>query len=137
MKYFWIFTIIVFFGKLSAQKDTLHLYQIYNSFSNQGKAEWTAFENNWNYFTYSDLKTKQHIKQLDCKSCENFFAELYIEITEEGKLATVKFLKGKKCGVVIDDALLKKQFEEGLRNKLFTHVKNKMFKVKLGQVLKC
>ncbi len=137
MKYFWIFILIIFANKISAQKDTLHLYQLYSSFSDQGKAEWTAFENNWNYFSYSELKNKQHIKTLNCKNCESFFAELYIEINNEGMLSAIKFLKGKKCGIEIADEKLKDQFILSLKNKTFTYLKNKAFIVKLGHVLKC
>ena len=68
MKNFWIF--LLFSCALSlnvkstfGQSDTLHLYQSYHSFSNEEKAEWTAFENNWNYVEYTELKQKHKIKK--------------------------------------------------------------------------
>lgn len=137
MKYFWSFLLIILTGISFAQQDTLQLYQTYTSFSNEAKAEWTAFENNWNYFSYAELKKQQHIKNLNCDNCESFFADLYLEIDHEGKITTIKFVKGKRCGVLIEDNFLKAQFESTLKKQHFTHLKNKAFIARFGHVLKC
>lgn len=137
MKYFWSFLLVIFTNVFFAQQDTLKLYQTYTSFSNEAKAEWTAFENNWNYFSYAGLKKQQRIKNLNCSNCESFFADLYLEINDEGKLSTVKFMKGKRCGLAIADKLLKEQFESTLKKQSFTHLKNKAFIARFGHALKC
>lgn len=142
MKYFWIFYLFVSLGllkinKLHAQRDTLSLYQIYHTFSNSEKAEWTAFENNWNYFDYAEIKKAFNIKTLNCKNCESFYADIYIEINNEGQLSTVKFLKGKKCGILCDDNFLVSQFEHSLKKQGFTSLKNKRFIARFGHILKC
>lgn len=137
MKYFWSFSLIVLTTISFAQQDTLKLYQTYPSFSNEAKAEWTAFENNWNYFSYAELKKQQHIKSLNCSNCESFFADLYLEIDHEGKLTAIKFIKGKRCGSPIEDDLLKTQFESTLKRHSFTHLKNKTFIARFGHALKC
>ena len=72
MKFFWIFIFNIYFSllvknTLEAQTDTVHLHQVYPSFSNEGKAEWTAFENNWNYFEYTEIKKEWKVKTLNCK----------------------------------------------------------------------
>lgn len=137
MKYFWSFLLIILTSASFGQQDTLRLYQTYTSFSNEAKAEWTAFENNWNYFSYAQLKKQQHIKGLSCSNCENFFADLYLEIDHEGKVSAIKFIKGKRCGLAIEDALLKTQFESTLKKQRFTHLKNKTFIARFGHALKC
>jgi hypothetical protein len=137
MKYFWIFTALILTKTAFAQSDTLRLYQTYTSFSNEAKAEWTAFENNWNYFSYTELKKQQHIKTLNCSNCESFFADLYLEINNEGNIITIKFIKGNRCGVLIEDPLLKTQFESTLKKQTFTHLKNKAFIARFGHILKC
>ena len=141
MKYFWIFilhTLSVFFSlKLKAQQDTVHLYQIYNTFSNEEKAEWTAFENNWNYFEYSEIKKVFNVKKLNCKNCESFYADVYIEIDENGNLAYTKFLKGKKCGIEYNDELFKAKFENSIQKQQFKKLKNKQFIARFGHILKC
>jgi hypothetical protein len=137
MKYFWSFLLVILTKLSFAQQDTLQLYQTYTSFSNEAKAEWTAFENNWNYFSYAELKKQQHIKNLNCNNCESFFADLYLEIDAEGKIITVKFLKGKRCGLAIDDKLLEAQFESTLKKQQFSYLKNKAFIARFGHALKC
>lgn len=141
MKYFWIYIIyslsLFFSNKLNAQKDTVHLYQIYHSFSDSEKAEWTAFENNWYYFEYSEINKIFKVKELNCKNCESFYADLYIEVDENGYLSSVKFLKGKKCGIECNDELFKTKFENSLINRQFKAIKNKRFKARFGHVLKC
>ncbi len=137
MKYFWSFLLLISTNVFFAQQDTLRLYQSYTSFSNEAKAEWTAFENNWNYFSYTELKKQQHIKNLNCSNCESFFADLYLEIDHEGKISAIKFINGKRCGLHIEDKLLKAQFESTLKKQSFTHLKNKAFIARFGHALKC
>lgn len=141
MKYFWIFTLytvsLFFTSKLKAQKDTLHLYQIYNTFSNEEKAEWTAFENNWNYFEYSEIKKIFKIKNLNCKNCESFYADILIAINDEGVPNIVKFLKGKKCGIICNEELFKNKFENSIQKQQFKKLKNRQFIARFGHVLKC
>lgn len=137
MKYFWIFSLISLANRSFGQQDTLHLYQSYTSFSNEAKAEWTAFENNWHYFSYTELKKQQHIKRLNCNNCESFFADLYLEINNEGKITVIKFMKGKRCGLAIEDKTLKTQFESTLKQQTFSHLKNKTFIARFGHALKC
>lgn len=142
MKYFWIF--LMFLGCLLlniqrtfGQSDTSHIYQVYHSFSNQEKAEWTAFENNWHYVEYSELKQKHKIKKLNCKNCESFYADIYLEINEVGELIAVQFKKGKICGQPISSEKLIKSFEESLKAQTFNYLKNKQFIARFGHVLKC
>lgn len=138
MKYFWSFLFFMGILFLSAQSDTARLYQIYNSsFSNEEKAEWTAFENNWNYFDYSDLKKKCKVKKLNCSSCESLYAELYLTIDDEGKVTKATFLKGKKCGINCTEKDFINWFEASLRKQNFRSIKNKQFIARFGHVLKC
>ena len=142
MKFFWIFIFSIYFGllgktKLIAQTDTLHLYQVYPSFSNEEKAEWTAFENNWNYFDYSSIKKTFKVKSLNCKNCESLYADMFIEIDNDGKISIIKFLKGKKCGILCEDELFMNQFENSLKKQQFKFLKNKQFIARFGHILKC
>jgi hypothetical protein len=142
MKFFWIFIFNIYFSslvksKLCAQTDTLHLYQIYQSFSNQEKAEWTAFENNWNYFEYTEIKKIWKVKILNCKNCGSFYADMYIEINIDGKISIIKFLNGKKCGIPCNDELFMNQFENSLKKQQFKSLKNKQFIARFGYILKC
>jgi hypothetical protein len=137
MKYFWSFLPVILTATSFGQNDTLRLYQAYTSFSNEAKAEWTAFENNWTYFSYTGLKKQQHIKNLNCSNCESFFADLYLEIDQEGNLTTVAFIKGKRCGLLIEDKSLKALFETTLKKQRFTYLKGKAFIARFGQALKC
>jgi hypothetical protein len=142
MKYFWIFLLFSFCLVLNIQRalgqtDTLHLYQTYSSFSNEEKAEWTAFENNWNYIEYTELKQKQKIKKLNCKNCGSFYADIYIEINATGELTAVVFKKGKICGQPISNDTLINAFEESLKAQTFNYLKNKQFIARFGHILKC
>jgi hypothetical protein len=142
MKYFWIFLLFSFSLVLNIQRafgqtDTLHLYQAYSSFSNEEKAEWTAFENNWNYVEYTELKQKQKIKKLNCKNCGSFYADIYIEINATGELTAVVFKKGKICGQPISNDMLINAFEESLKAQTFNYLKNRQFIARFGHILKC
>lgn len=142
MKFFWIFIFNIYFSllvknTLKAQTDTVHLHQVYPSFSNEEKAEWTAFENNWNYFEYSEIKKEWKVKTLNCKSCESLYADMYIEINNDGKISIIKFLKGKKCGIPCNDELFMNQFENSLKKQRFKSLKNKQFIARFGHILKC
>lgn len=142
MKFFWIFIFNVCFSlitnyKLNAQTDTLHLFQVYQSFSNEEKAEWTAFENNWNYFDYSNIKKTLKVKSLNCKNCESLYADVFIEINKDGKISNTKFLKGKKCGIFCKDDNFITLFENSLKKQTFNSLKNKEFIVRFGHILKC
>jgi hypothetical protein len=142
MKFFWIFIFNIFFSlvsnhKLNAQSDTLHLYQIYQSFSNEEKVEWTAFENNWNYFDYSEIKKVFKVKKLNCKSCESLYADIFIKINHDGKISIANFLKGKKCGVFCKDENFMTLFENSLKQQKFNSIKNKQFIARFGHILKC
>ena len=142
MKFFWIFIFNVCFSlitnyKLNAQTDTLHLYQIYQSFSNEEKTEWTAFENNWNYFDYTAIKKTFHVKNLNCKNCESLYADVFVEINNDGKASVIKFLKGRKCGILCNDEIFINQFENSLKKQQFKSLKNKQFIARFGHILKC
>jgi hypothetical protein len=142
MKNFWIFIAFISFyildtSILKAQSDTLKLYQIYNSFSNTEKAEWTAFENNWNYFEFNSIKNTYNIKQLSCKKCNSIYADIYIKINTEGLLSNIKFINGKKCGEICNDSLFIKQFETSFEKQKFNVLKNKQFIARFGHILKC
>ncbi len=141
MKNFWIFLLIICSGfcyqPLRAQSDTSNLYQIYSSFSNTEKAEWTAFQNNWNYFEYSELKTKHHIKHLNCKNCESFYADIYIEINDKGAISISHCTLVKHCGISPTDKTIQTDFETSLKKQIFHSLKNKKFVARFGQVLKC
>ena len=137
MKYFWI----LFLGLTSiagfSQTDTARTYQIYYSFSDPAKAEWTAFENEWSYFDFSQLKKLYKIKSLNCKNCESLFADVYIEINEEGKIDKAHFIKGKKCGIPCIEKEFTHFFENSLKKRSFKVLKNMKFIVRLGNALKC
>jgi hypothetical protein len=120
-----------------SQSDTSRLYEAYNSFSNPEKAEWTAFENNWNYIDYSELKKGNKIKGLNCKNCESFYADMYIEINEAGEVTTVAFLKGKICGQPIQNSKLSAEFENSIKSRIFKSLKNRRFIARFGNSLKC
>ncbi len=137
MKYFWIFLTLLFANKGFSQSDTLHLYQAYHAFSNSEKAEWTAFENNWNYIEYTELKKKHKVKGLNCKNCESFYADIYLEINDEGKVKVVTFLKGKICGRPIQNNTLSVEFENSIKFQIFRSLKNKHFIARFGNALKC
>ena len=142
MKNFWIFLLfscclVLNIQSIFGQSDTLHLYQSYHSFSNEEKAEWTAFENNWNYIEYSELKQNHQIKKLNCKNCGSFYADMYLEINASGELTSVIFKKGKICGQAISNEKLIKEFEESIKAQTFNYLKNKQFIARFGHILKC
>jgi hypothetical protein len=76
MKYFCSFWILFNSVVVFSQNDTVHIYQLYSGFSNEEKAEWTSFQNNWYFIQYPNLQKKNHIKSLNCKSCESFYADI-------------------------------------------------------------
>ena len=137
MKYFCIFLSIFLVHKGFSQNDTLRLYQAYHSFSNSEKAEWTAFENNWNYIEYTRLKQNHKIKGLNCKNCESFYADIYLEINDTGEITKATFLKGKICGQSIQNNNLLVEFENSIKSQVFRSVKNKQFIARFGNALKC
>ena len=142
MKNFWIFITVFsistsFSNHLYSQSDTLHLFQAYTSFSNSEKAEWTSFENNWHYFEYSQIKKNYRVSKLNCKNCTSFYADLYLEINDEGKVMIVHFIKGKKCGIYCNEELFIELFENSLKKQHFVNLKNKRFIARFGHVLKC
>ena len=142
MKYFGIFLLVLIASTgltedIFGQTDTIHLYQTYHSFSNEEKVEWTAFENNWNYVHYSQLKQNNKIKNLNCKNCEGFYADIYLEINETGTLKFIEFKNGKICGQPISNERLIKEFEESLKAQTFKYLRNKRFIARFGHILKC
>lgn len=142
MKNFWIFTTLFYFtlsliNQAWAQSDTMHLHQAYSSFSNSEKAEWTSFENNWNYFEYSKIKKNYKVSKLNCKSCTSFYADLYLEVDEKGKVILVHFMKGKICGIDCDDEMFIELFENSIKKQKFNYLKNKSFIARFGHILKC
>ena len=139
MKNFCIFLCVMTLLQLNvkAQQDTLMVYQAYTSFSDSEKAEWTAFQNNWNYFDYTELKKKYHIKELNCKNCESFYAELYVEIDALGKVTLAHCKRASRCGIQTTDKALYADFEASVKKQVFKSLKNKQFIIRLGQVLKC
>lgn len=139
MKYFWSFLLVISGLKFCyAQSDTMRLYQIYSShFSNEEKAEWTAFENNWNYFDYTDLKKKLKIKKLNCSHCESLFADVFLKVDENGKIVAAKFIMGKKCGILCSEKSFIEWFEGSIRKHEFKALKNKQFIARFGHALKC
>lgn len=138
MKYFWSFLFLILVKFTFAQSDTMRLYQIYTSqFSNEEKAEWTAFENNWHYFNYSELKKKLKVKKLNCSTCESLFADVFLKIDNEGKIVSVKFINGKKCGVECKEVDFINWFERSVAKQNFKSLKNKQFIARFGHALKC
>ncbi|MBC7694431.1 MAG: hypothetical protein H7141_03190 [Burkholderiales bacterium] len=142
MKNFWIFATVFYLGhsfihQLLAQSDTLHFYQAYSSFSNTEKAEWTSFENNWNYFEYNKIQKNYKVSKLNCKNCTSFYADVYLEIDDAGKVTHVRFIKGKKCGISCNEELFIGLFENSLKKQHFVYLKNKRFIARFGHVLKC
>ena len=142
MKYFWIFILSFYFNGLlvneaSAQSDTVHLYQIYHSFSNSEKAEWTSFENSWNYFDYSSIQKKLKVSKLNCKNCESLYADIFVRIDSLGIFSAIHFLRGRKCGVWCEEELFINLFENSLKHHQLNSLKNKEFIVRFGHILKC
>lgn len=138
MKFFWIFLCLFVLQRAALKaQDTLTLYQAYPSFSDQEKAEWTAFQNKWNYFYYPVLKQRHRIKRLDCSGCESFYAELYIEINAIGDVSKAICRHATRCGLDTRDSLVYKDFEDSVKKKHFPVLRNKTFILRLGNVLKC
>lgn len=138
MKNFWILSalFLLWAASLTAQ-DTLMIYQSYPSFSDAEKAEWTAFQNDWNYFDYTALKKKYHIKALNCRNCESFYAEVYLEIDEKGNVLKSTTRRASRCGLSTTDKLLCSDFENSIKKHRFKTLKNKRFVARFGLVLKC
>lgn len=138
MKNFWIlFSLCILSASILKAQDTLMIYQAYPSFSDAEKAEWTAFQNSWNYFDYAALKKKHHINNLNCRNCESFYAEVYIEIDEKGNILKSIALRASRCGLSTRDKLLCSDFESSVKKQHFSSLKNKRFVARLGMVLKC
>jgi hypothetical protein len=117
------------------QSDTLHLYQAYPSFSNEQKAEWTAFENNWQFYQYPKLQSKLGLKKLSCKDCESFYADIYLEIDDAGKISKAGVITGRACGKSLG-AVASQDFIKSLEGP-FRFIRNKAFIARFGHVLKC
>lgn len=138
MKYFWILPLLFMLCSWQAKaQDTLMIYQSYPSFSDPEKAEWTAFQNDWNYFDYTALKEKHHIKHLNCRNCESFYAEVYLEIDETGHVLKSVALRASRCGLSTRDKLLYSDFENSIKKHPFKTLRNKRFVARFGLVLKC
>ena len=137
MKYFCSFLTIVSSLIGYAQNDTAHIYQLYSGFSNEEKAEWTNFQNNWYFIQYTNLQKKHHIKALNCKSCESFYADVYLEIDANGKIEVAQNKSLKKCGLSVNDSLLISDFEKSIVGYVFKTFKNKKMIARFGHVLKC
>lgn len=120
-----------------SQNDTLHLYQLYSSFNDQEKAEWTSFENNWSFYEYQKIKDQSGIKKLNCSTCESLYADIYIEINEKGIVHISKTICGKQCGLLLEKKELVSAFENSVIQKEFRFIKNRKFVVRLGHALKC
>ena len=138
MKNFWILTILVLLRAVQAKaQDTLMIYQLYPSFNDREKAEWTAFQNDWNFFDYTSLKKKHRIKSLNCRNCESFYADVYVEIGETGNVLNATALRASRCGLSTADKLLCGDFESSIRKRHFKTLKRKRFIARFGLVLKC
>lgn len=137
MKYFWIFILYIGNLKSFAQTDTLHLYQLYSSFSDVEKSEWTTFQNNWQFVHYKAIQSKHHIKALNCKNCESFYADIYLEINEQGKINNTQIKTLKKCGLLCNDSLLLNDYIKSLLPYDFKFLHGKKFIARFGNVLKC
>lgn len=123
---------------LFSQADTMQLYQAYPSFSNPAKAEWTAFENSWYFYEYPKLQAKASVKKLSCSHCESFYANVYLEINNAGKIVQAGFVEGRACGRPMKEDWLGKDFCESLlKSPAFRHIGNKVFIARFGHVLKC
>ena len=138
MKNFWILSVFFILWVMQAHaQDTLMISQVYPSFSDPEKAEWTAFQNDWNYFDYAALKEKHHIKNLNCRNCESFYAEVYIEIDEKGNVLKSIVLRASRCGLGTSDKRIFGDFESSIKKHRFTILKHKRFVARFGLVLKC
>ncbi len=138
MKNFWILTVLFLLWavRVNAQ-DTLLIYQLYPSFDDPEKAEWTAFQNDWNYFDYAALKEKHRIKHLNCRNCESFYADVYIEIGATGNVLSATTLRAGRCGLSTTDKLIFSDFENSIRKHHFRALKTRRFVARFGLVLKC
>lgn len=120
-----------------SQNDTIHLYQLYPSFNDQEKAEWTSFENNWSFYEYQKIKTQCGIHKLNCNTCESLYAEVYVEINEKGIIHISKTICGKQCGLLLEKKEVVSAFENSVIKTEFRFIKNRKFIVRLGHALKC
>ncbi len=120
-----------------AQSDTLSLIQVYNSFNEYEKAEWTSFMNDWNYFDYSSLLKSQHIQSISCKKCSALYADVYLEVDAKGSVKKATVLKGKKCVETLTDKVIIDWFAQSIKKRTFVALKNKKFVARFGHVLKC
>lgn len=138
VKHLCLYLMMLASSMLCSQSDTMQLYQAYTSFSNTAKAEWTAFENSWYFYEYPKLKAQAAVKELNCSQCESFYANVYIEINDKGKIVRAGFVKGRVCGRVMQDDRLGQAFCESLlKAPAFRTLSNKVFVAHFGHVLKC
>lgn len=137
MKYFWSFCTLFITSIAFSQSDTLNDYQCYTNFSDAEKTEWTAFKNNWNFVYYQQLLKKYNIKKLNCKNCESFYADVYIEINNEGKISVIQIKTIKKCGTVSQEKTVIEDYTNSIKGYTFKTLKNKKYVTRLGNVLKC
>ena len=136
-KIFFAYLFIIYSLSYKAQNDTLSLIQVYTSFSDYEKAEWTSFMNDWNFFEYSSLLKSQKIKSINCKQCSSLYADIYLEVDAKGGVKKAIVLKGKKCGEVLSDKVTIDWFAQSIKKRTFVAVKNKKFVARFGHVLKC
>ncbi len=136
MKSILLYFMLLGAGAASAQTDTLRLYQVYSAFSNQEKAEWTSFENNWVFYHYPKLKSAAGLKQLSCKSCTAFYGDVYLEVDDKGRLVKATCIGGRCCGEALTAAMLH-NFEQSYLHTTFQHIKNRTFVARFGEALKC
>lgn len=138
MKNFWILSALLLLWCMQVKaQDSLTIYQVYPSFNDQEKAEWTAFQNDWNFFDYAALKKKHHIKTMSCRKCEGFYADIYVEIGGTGNVVKATALRASRCGRSTTDKLLYSDFENSVSMHHFKTLRHKRFIARFGLVLKC
>ncbi len=129
--------LIAFALTTKAQKDTLQLIQVYTSFNDYEKTEWTSFMNDWSFFEYSGLLKSQNIKNISCKSCANLYADVYLEIDANGTIKKAIVKNGKKCDENITDKAILDWYVKSIKKRKFVSLSSKKFIARFGQVLKC
>lgn len=131
-----LYFVLIGAGTASSQTDTMRLYQVYSAFSNQEKAEWTSFENNWTFYHYPKLKNEASVKRLSCKNCTAFYGDVYLEIDSRGRLVKATCIGGRCCGETLTTAMIH-HFEGSCLHTIFQHIKNRTFIARFGEALKC
>jgi hypothetical protein len=97
---------------------------------------WKRVFNNWMVGDYEAIEVENKIK-LNCKTCESFYMDVIIKINASGKLEHYKVVGGKKCTISITKQLELRIMRNFFKFEFPPELRNQIFQVRLGNVLKC